>query len=187
MEKTNSYIESLGFEKEDVLFILDEFVENQGRTLTETYDYLLKELNKGNTAKNIAINIEYNALTGTLQNMYGFTRDELDFIYDIYGYDKNTNKEEIIELIQREILRDMFSGYNKDETILKLKKVQDKYKDTISNMTRQNKIPSQIVQILMLLYRKPEAAAAAGGSIKKKTKKANKTKRRRSKNRNKKI
>ena len=97
MEKTASDIESLGFNEEDVIFILDEFVENQGRTITETHDYLLEELNKGNTAKNIVINIEYNVLTETLQNIHGFTPSELDFIYYIYEYDKNTNKKQIIQ------------------------------------------------------------------------------------------
>jgi hypothetical protein len=162
-----------GFEKKDILFILDDFVENQGRSLKETSDYLLEELEKGNTAENIAINIKYNALTKTLQNTYGFTRGELDFIYDIYGYDQNTNKEEIIQLIQRDILHHMLNEDNKNETILKLKKVRDKYKDTISNMTKQNSFPSQIVKILML-NNNHAAAAAAGGGIKKKTKKANK-------------
>lgn len=179
-----------GFEKEDIDFILDEFVENQGKTLKETYDYLVQQLNKGYPAKNIAINIKYNALTETLQNTHGFTRGELDFIYDIYGYDQNTNKEQIIQLIQHDILRYMLNGNNKDSTILKLREVQTKCNDDILNMTNQNKTPSQIVKMLMFLRRKHAAAAAAGGGIKKKTKKtknAKKAKRCRSKNHNKKI
>jgi hypothetical protein len=178
MEKTASDIESLGFEEPDVDFIVDEFVGHQGRTVTETYDYLLQELNKGNTIKSIVINIEYNVLRDTLQNdEFKFTPSDLDFIFNVYGYDPNTNKEQIIKLINDDIMRIMNRGLDKDETILNLEKVREKFDNDILDMIRKHKSASHIVQTLILLNLTHPAAAAAGIKKKKnKTKKTNKRK-----------
>lgn len=184
----------IGFNDEDLAFILDIYVNDQGKDVIEAYNYLIEESQKGEPVENIVAGVELENGFETLKSQNGFTDGDVEFIYEIYGNDKM----KILRAIDDDLMRFLSRGQDKDEAMLNLvrlnlieKRFTPRNIDQIMNIYKTSELikdayriilerldsgrsPSEITESILAA----PAASAAGGKRRRKTKRNKRSKRR---------
>jgi hypothetical protein len=141
-EEQKAELNLIGFNDEDLAFILDIYVNNQGKDVIEAYNYLIEESQKGEPVENIVAGVELENGLETLKSQNGFTDSDVEFIYEIYGNDKM----KILRAIDDDLMRFLSRGQDKDEAMLNLVRL---------NLIEKRFTPRNIDQI-MNIYKTSE-------------------------------
>jgi hypothetical protein len=102
---------------EDANFILGVFVEDNNKSVLETYDYLINQFDTlGKTAKYVVAEVELNSVLNNLKQRHGFTDKDIEFLRDFC----DNNIFRMKEVIDEDIMRFLAREYDKNTTMIKL-------------------------------------------------------------------